>query len=133
MKQPSPDLNDDDEECRPWRRRFTMAFSWSSALRITLLLLLLAAVIAACFTLPIEKVPFFSHPFPPSLPFRFWVPTPISSFFIFSHRPPNWICIPGISVYGDVLNLFHVFVLQIMKDFLLWVDHDLGAWGPLVL
>lgn len=36
-----------------------MAFSWASAFRITLLLLLLAAVIAACFTLPIEKVSFF--------------------------------------------------------------------------
>nr|AFK46984.1 unknown [Medicago truncatula] len=53
-----------------------MAFSWASAFRITLLLLLLLAVIVACFTLPIEKI---------------------------------------------------------MKDFLLWVDRDLGAWGPLVL
>ncbi|KAL5157622.1 TVP38/TMEM64 family membrane protein slr0305 [Glycine soja] len=53
-----------------------MSFSWSSTLRITILLLLLAAVIVACFTLPIEKM---------------------------------------------------------MKDFLLWVDHDLGPWGPLVL
>ncbi|CAK8531042.1 unnamed protein product [Lathyrus sativus] len=53
-----------------------MAFSWASAFRITLLLLLLAAVIAACFTLPIEKM---------------------------------------------------------MKDFLIWVDRDLGRWGPLVL
>ncbi|KAL5150833.1 TVP38/TMEM64 family membrane protein slr0305 [Glycine soja] len=53
-----------------------MSLSWASALRITILLLLLAAVIVACFTLPIEKM---------------------------------------------------------MKDFLLWVDHDLGPWGPLVL
>ncbi|CAL5183863.1 unnamed protein product [Lathyrus oleraceus] len=53
-----------------------MVFSWASAFRITLLLLLLAAVIAACFTLPIEKM---------------------------------------------------------MKDFLIWVDRDLGRWGPLVL
>ncbi|XP_022722785.1 uncharacterized protein LOC111279963 isoform X3 [Durio zibethinus] len=53
-----------------------MAFTWGSALRITLLLLLLAAVIFACFTLPVEKI---------------------------------------------------------LKDFLLWVEKDLGPWGPLVL
>ncbi|CAL1396930.1 unnamed protein product [Linum trigynum] len=52
------------------------SFSWASALRITVLLLLLAAVVVACFTLPVEKI---------------------------------------------------------LKDFLLWVEHDLGAWGPLVL
>ncbi|XP_043807431.1 TVP38/TMEM64 family membrane protein slr0305 isoform X2 [Manihot esculenta] len=52
------------------------SFTWGSALRITLLLLLLAAVIFACFTLPVEKI---------------------------------------------------------LKDFLLWVDKDLGPWGPLVL
>ncbi|RDX61642.1 hypothetical protein CR513_60113, partial [Mucuna pruriens] len=75
-KQASPDPNDAEEECRPWRRRLTMSFSWASALRITILLLLLAAVITACFTLPVEKL---------------------------------------------------------MKDFLLWVDHDLGPWGPFVL
>ncbi|KAJ9154375.1 hypothetical protein P3X46_027718 [Hevea brasiliensis] len=51
-------------------------FTWGSALRITLLLLLLAAVIFACFTLPVEKI---------------------------------------------------------LKDFLLWVEKDLGPWGPLVL
>ncbi|KAK7245805.1 hypothetical protein RIF29_40656 [Crotalaria pallida] len=53
-----------------------MSLSWASALRITLFLFLLAAVIVACFTLPIEKM---------------------------------------------------------MKDFLVWVHHDLGPWGPLVL
>ncbi|CAL1411494.1 unnamed protein product [Linum trigynum] len=52
------------------------SFSWASALRITVLLLLLAAVVVACFTLPVEKI---------------------------------------------------------LKDFLLWVEQDLGAWGPLVL
>ncbi|CAN0886803.1 TVP38/TMEM64 family membrane protein slr0305 [Linum grandiflorum] len=52
------------------------SFSWASALRITILLLLLAAVIVACFTLPVEKI---------------------------------------------------------LKDFLLWVEQDLGPWGPLVL
>ncbi|CAL8991663.1 unnamed protein product [Prunus brigantina] len=53
-----------------------MAFTWGSALRITLLLLLVAAVATACFTLPVEKI---------------------------------------------------------LKDFLLWVEQDLGPWGPLVL
>lgn len=53
-----------------------MAFSWGSALRITLLILLVAAVVTACFTLPVEKI---------------------------------------------------------LKDFLTWVDQDLGPWGPLVL
>ncbi|ESR33053.1 hypothetical protein CICLE_v10005608mg [Citrus x clementina] len=53
-----------------------MAFTWGSALRITLLILLVAAVVTACFTLPVEKI---------------------------------------------------------LKDFLTWVDQDLGPWGPLVL
>ncbi|OAY55849.1 TVP38/TMEM64 family membrane protein slr0305 [Manihot esculenta] len=52
------------------------SFTWGSAFRITLLLLLIAAVIFACFTLPVEKI---------------------------------------------------------LKDFLLWVEQDLGLWGPLVL
>ena len=76
-KQASPDLHDEEEECRPWRRRLTMSFSWASALRITILLLLLAAVIVACFTLPIEKVPpsllssFFHSTFINANPFPF--------------------------------------------------------------
>lgn len=53
LKQP---IYNDDEECRPWRRRISMALTWGSALRITLLLLLLAAVATACFTLPVEKI-----------------------------------------------------------------------------
>lgn len=53
-----------------------MEFSWGSCVRVTLLLMLIAAIIAACFTLPIEKM---------------------------------------------------------LKDFLYWVDNDLGRWGPLVL
>ncbi|KAK4759147.1 hypothetical protein SAY87_022278 [Trapa incisa] len=53
-----------------------MAFQWGSALRITLLLVLVAAVAVACLTLPVEKI---------------------------------------------------------LKDFLLWVEEDLGSWGPLVL
>ncbi|KAK2966867.1 hypothetical protein RJ640_028877 [Escallonia rubra] len=53
-----------------------MAFNWFSVLRITLLILLIAAIAAACYSLPIEKL---------------------------------------------------------LKDFLLWVEQDLGPWGPLVL
>ncbi|KAG4129053.1 hypothetical protein ERO13_D09G053600v2 [Gossypium hirsutum] len=53
-----------------------MAFTWGSSVRITLLLLLIAAIVFACFTLPVEKI---------------------------------------------------------LKDFLLWVDKDLGPWGPLLL
>lgn len=56
---------------------FSMAvFTWSSALKITLFLLLFAGVVFACFTLPVEKI---------------------------------------------------------LKDFLLWVNEDLGPWGPLAL
>ena len=37
----------------------------------------------------------------------------------------------------DLYRIDHIFEnltpLQILKDFLLWVDQDLGAWGPLVL
>jgi len=53
-----------------------MAFNWFSFLKITLLLILVAAITTACFTLPIEKI---------------------------------------------------------LKDFLLWVEQDLGPWGPVVL
>ncbi|KAA8527552.1 hypothetical protein F0562_034733 [Nyssa sinensis] len=53
-----------------------MSFNWVSVLRIALLLLLLAAITTAFFTLPIEKI---------------------------------------------------------LKDFLQWIEQDLGPWGPLVL
>ncbi|KAE8734119.1 SNARE associated Golgi protein family isoform 2 [Hibiscus syriacus] len=53
-----------------------MAFTWGSALRIFLLVLLLAALVYACFTLPMEAI---------------------------------------------------------LQDFFLWVDNDLGTWGPLAL
>lgn len=76
FKQSSSDYIDGDEECRPWRRRLSMAFSWLSFLRITFLLLLIAAIAVACFTLPVEKI---------------------------------------------------------LKDFLLWIEQDLGPWGPLAL
>nr|KAJ0188189.1 hypothetical protein LSAT_V11C900488280 [Lactuca sativa] len=52
------------------------SFNWVSFLRITLLLLLVAAITVACFTLPVEKT---------------------------------------------------------LKNFLLWVEQDLGPWGPLAL
>ncbi|EEF45317.1 TVP38/TMEM64 family membrane protein slr0305 [Ricinus communis] len=79
LKQSISEYEDNEEECRPWRRKLssTMAsMTWGSALRITLLFLLIAAVVVACFTLPVEKI---------------------------------------------------------LKDFLLWVEQDLGPWGPLVL
>ncbi|KAK1294678.1 hypothetical protein QJS10_CPA16g01373 [Acorus calamus] len=52
------------------------AVRWASLLRISLLLLLLAAIATACFTLPVEKI---------------------------------------------------------LKDFLVWIKQNLGAWGPVVL
>ncbi|XP_012841984.1 PREDICTED: uncharacterized protein LOC105962227 [Erythranthe guttata] len=53
-----------------------LRMSWLSFIRIFLLLLLIAATIIACFTLPVE---------------------------------------------------------QMLKDFLVWIDQDLGYWGPVVL
>lgn len=47
---------DDEEDCRPWRRRLSMALTGSSFLRISLLLLLVAAIITAFVTLPVEKI-----------------------------------------------------------------------------
>lgn len=72
---------DPDEECRPWRKKISLSimasrFSWGSACKIAFLLLLLAAIVTACYTLPIEKM---------------------------------------------------------LKDFLLWIENDLGPWGPLAL
>lgn len=56
----------EDEECRPWRRRILIfsphsivmafKFSWASLLKIALLLLLIGAILVACFTLPVDKV-----------------------------------------------------------------------------
>lgn len=70
-----------EEACagRPWKRRLvaaSMAFSSASVIRISLLLLLAIAIIAALWILPDE---------------------------------------------------------QILKKFLLWIDQNLGLWGPLVL
>lgn len=53
-----------------------MAFTWGSALRISVLLILVAAIVLACYFLPVEKL---------------------------------------------------------LKDFLLWVEQDLGPWGPFAL
>ncbi|KAL5701717.1 hypothetical protein ACHQM5_027027 [Ranunculus cassubicifolius] len=53
-----------------------MAVTWSAVSRISLLLLLLAAIATACVTLPIEKI---------------------------------------------------------LKNFLIWIDQNLGLWGPVVL
>ncbi|GFY85176.1 hypothetical protein Acr_03g0019500 [Actinidia rufa] len=47
-----------DEDCRPWRHRLSMAFNLGSFLRITLLLLLIVAIATAFLTLPVEKVRF---------------------------------------------------------------------------
>lgn len=49
---------------KSWRRRIkalSMAFTWGNALRVLLLLILLAAITTAFLTLPVEKVKF---PFP---------------------------------------------------------------------
>ncbi|XP_047976943.1 TVP38/TMEM64 family membrane protein slr0305-like [Salvia hispanica] len=51
-------------------------FSWASLWKISLLLLLIGAILVACFTLPVDKI---------------------------------------------------------LKDFLVWIEQDLGPWGPLVL
>ncbi|KAG7013587.1 hypothetical protein SDJN02_23754, partial [Cucurbita argyrosperma subsp. argyrosperma] len=110
LKHSVSDHNDEEEECRPWRRRLFMAFTWRSALKITFLLILVAAAVIACFTLPIEKAGRFMTNY---------------SFLIFN-----------LMSY-DLYRIDHIFEnltpLQILKDFLLWVDQDLGAWGPLVL
>lgn len=70
-------VGEDEEDCRPWRRRLSsMAVSWSSLLRISFVLLLIAAFVTALVTLPVEKV---------------------------------------------------------LKDFLVWIQDNLGPWGPVVL
>ncbi|CAK9151050.1 unnamed protein product [Ilex paraguariensis] len=50
----------DDEDCRPWRRRIlssmAVSITWSSALRACLFLLLLSAIAVACISLPVEKI-----------------------------------------------------------------------------
>ncbi|CAH2049678.1 unnamed protein product [Thlaspi arvense] len=40
----------------------------------------------------------------------------------------DWLC--------ELMSLVTVmlpFVYMLLKDFLIWVEHDLGPWGPLVL
>lgn len=81
LKQSNYPEDEDEEECRPWRKRLSLSimafkFSWVSFLKITLLLILVAAIVTACYTLPVEKM---------------------------------------------------------LKKFLVWVEQDLGPWGPFVL
>ncbi|RWW15993.1 hypothetical protein GW17_00020141, partial [Ensete ventricosum] len=47
---------------RPWRRRMATV-PWSSVFRVSLLVILLAAIVIAFVTLPIEKVTLFSGTF----------------------------------------------------------------------
>ncbi|KAK9146719.1 hypothetical protein Sjap_006622 [Stephania japonica] len=75
MKQSTAE-GDDEEECRPWRRRLSMALTWSSVFRFLLFLLVVAAIVTAFIAFPIEKQ---------------------------------------------------------LKNFLLWIDQNLGPWGPVVL
>lgn len=50
-------VEDEEEACsRPWRRRLLMAVTPGAVLRVSLLLLLLAAIATALLTLPIEKI-----------------------------------------------------------------------------
>ncbi|CAA2997945.1 TVP38 TMEM64 family membrane slr0305 [Olea europaea subsp. europaea] len=86
LKQVLPE-DPEEEEYRHWRKKLlylsspnsikmAFKFSWISLFRIFLLWLLIAAIITACLTLPVEKL---------------------------------------------------------LKDFLVWIEQDLGPWGPLVL
>ncbi|CAI9771011.1 unnamed protein product [Fraxinus pennsylvanica] len=87
LKQALPE-DPEEEEYRPWRKKLlcfsfspysvkmAFKFSWISLFRIFLLWLLIAAIVTACLTLPVEKL---------------------------------------------------------LKDFLVWIEQDLGPWGPLVL
>jgi hypothetical protein len=66
------------EDCgrlRPWRRRLlaSMALSWPSAVRLAVAAVLLAAVVVALFTLPVEKV----RPYLISIPLPKWAPSAI--------------------------------------------------------
>lgn len=52
--------NNDADDCRPWSRRLssmtTVTLTWPSVLRIGLFFLLLAAIVTACITLPVDKI-----------------------------------------------------------------------------
>ncbi|KAI3719724.1 hypothetical protein L6452_20626 [Arctium lappa] len=61
----NPDLtNGDDEDFRPWRRRLLssmkmkvlFSFTWSSAVHISIFLMLIAVFVFSCFSLSVEKV-----------------------------------------------------------------------------
>ncbi|KAG6766503.1 hypothetical protein POTOM_030589 [Populus tomentosa] len=90
------------------------SFSWASLLRITIFLLLVAAAVFAFFTLPVEKGSVLIQ---------------ISSYLVFNCNDLYSLCYDLIlAVYFDVGKCG-----EILKDFLLWVEQDLGPWGPLVL
>lgn len=38
-----------------------------------------------------------------------------------------------ILIHEKKLVTPYIFAMQILKDFLIWVDQDLGPWGPLAL
>ncbi|KAJ6980741.1 hypothetical protein NC653_024174 [Populus alba x Populus x berolinensis] len=123
LKQAISDCQNDDEECRRWRFRLSSsmaAFTWGSLLRITFFLLLIAAVVFGFFTLPVEKVPFF-HP-------GLFGVSGEDAFVVFRSVAVTGLC----SELLDSL-LPYLSGCFILKDFLLWVEQDLGPWGPLVL
>ncbi|KAJ6898043.1 hypothetical protein NC652_024770 [Populus alba x Populus x berolinensis] len=108
LKQAISDCQNDDEECRRWRFQ-AFLFDGCFYMGITFFLLLIAAVVFGFFTLPVEKVPFFY---------------PV--FKLMGHSPELlW------AANGQMKMLF--LLRHILKDFLLWVEQDLGPWGPLVL
>ncbi|KAG6757053.1 hypothetical protein POTOM_037354 [Populus tomentosa] len=122
LKQAISDCQNDDEECRRWRFRLSSsmaAFTWGSLLRITFFLLLIAAVVFGFFTLPVEK-----------------------GCLVFLVRMHLWVLrlflLRSVAVTGPCSELLDSLLPYlsgcfILKDFLLWVEQDLGPWGPLVL
>ncbi|CAH9071858.1 unnamed protein product [Cuscuta epithymum] len=55
-KQASREVQDVEVECRPWRKKVSMALNRVSLFKIILLLLLIAAITTAFLTLPVEKI-----------------------------------------------------------------------------
>ncbi|KAJ6980739.1 hypothetical protein NC653_024174 [Populus alba x Populus x berolinensis] len=104
LKQAISDCQNDDEECRRWRFRLSSSMAAFTWGSLLRITFFLLLIAAVVFGF-------------------FTLPVEKVPFF---H--------PGLfGVSGEDAFVVFRFSLQILKDFLLWVEQDLGPWGPLVL
>ncbi|KAE9455340.1 hypothetical protein C3L33_12761, partial [Rhododendron williamsianum] len=126
-KQAVAEDQDEDECSRPWRRRLSMAFNWTSFFKITLLILLVAAITTAFLTLPVDKVRFFLDFVEFVKPVDNLLTVLVFAYLVSHSNTHKSTPLPWSPRQSQRRST------KILKDFLLWVKQDLGPWGPFML